>query len=300
MSLCRWEIRTRNKASPSDGVHRNKAARVAVTQHIPTIFRRAIKTVVVRDTVGFQPCCFEAIGSPGDEDSLDTDNMIRFVGHVSLIHELDDLSDGVLSRLWVFQEIRLSDVIQFVRCPRSKTKRVVPPISFELDYLVYVSGFYRNLWMMTTSWIWYGREPPYYEEWPKDNLGFIKAFCDTTTVTSRPPQPNLFPMYPGKRYFQHQLQSTRCTSKASDFILAIMPQYGFYTIPSDAKSMTFTQLFLNCCDQLSGYPDLVPLIHFGAQTLCDSFSLSCPVKTIVEPILSVGFCTFTFRPYHSC
>jgi hypothetical protein len=279
---------------------RDKAARVDVTQHIPTIFRRAVKTIVVRDSVGFQPCCFEAMGSPGDENLVDSDNMFRLVDHASAIHELDDFSDGVLSRLWVFQEIMLSDVVQFVRCPRSKIGRVVSPITSRLNYIFYIIAFYENLWMMTTSWIWYGLEPPYYEKWPRyrpeHNLGFIKAFCDTTTVTSRPPRPNLLPMYPGKRYFQHQLQSTRCTSKARDFILAIMPQYGFYKVPSDAKSMTFTQLFLDCCDQLSGYPELVPLIRFDGQTICDSFTLSCPVKTIAEPVYLSDFAHLLFGP----
>src|SRR2546423_1330958 len=41
----------------------NKEARIAVTQHIPTIFRLAQKTIVVRNSTGFRDCCSQAFGN---------------------------------------------------------------------------------------------------------------------------------------------------------------------------------------------------------------------------------------------
>ncbi|KAJ6506514.1 hypothetical protein C8R45DRAFT_817185, partial [Mycena sanguinolenta] len=36
-------------------------------------------------------------------------------------------------------------------------------------------------------------------------------------------------------------------------ILAIMPQYGFYRVPENARRMTFTQLYIDCCRQLQSH-----------------------------------------------
>ena len=41
---------------------RDSTERVAVTQHIPSIFRLAERTIVVRDSTGFQSCCAAVIG----------------------------------------------------------------------------------------------------------------------------------------------------------------------------------------------------------------------------------------------
>ena len=58
------------------------------------------------------------------------------------------------------------------------------------------------------------------------------------------------------------------TTKSRDFILAVMPQYGFYKVPPSAKDMTFSQLFIDCCNQLElanmGEPcRMAPLIFGG-------------------------------------
>jgi hypothetical protein len=43
--------------------------------------------------------------------------------------------------------------------------------------------------------------------------------------------------------------STRKTSHPRDFILAIIPQYGFYKVPTTARVMGFGELFLDCFQQ---------------------------------------------------
>jgi hypothetical protein len=78
---------------------------------------------------------------------------------------------------------------------------------------------------------------------------FRHAFlnCGTATRTRRSTIVRQFPAW-GK-LTQH-FPSTRQTSKSRDFILAIMPQYTFYTVPHNAKHMTFGELFNDCMRQL--------------------------------------------------
>jgi hypothetical protein len=94
---------------------RDKVERIAVTQHIPTIFRLAQRTIVVRDGYGCRDCCVAAIGS----DSMDFSNLewrTRWNNHHKEVHAKENFTEGILSRLWVLQEIVLSDTVQFTRC----------------------------------------------------------------------------------------------------------------------------------------------------------------------------------------
>jgi hypothetical protein len=50
--------------------------------------------------------------------------------------------------------------------------------------------------------------------------------------------------------FKNQIGSPRRTSKARDFILAIMPQYEFYSIPTNARCRSFSDLWHDCFMQL--------------------------------------------------
>ena len=56
--------------------------------------------------------------------------------------------------------------------------------------------------------------------------------------------------FPVRDDFSLHLTSTRRTGKPRDFILAIMPQYTFYTLPPNAKDMTFQQLYVDSLRQL--------------------------------------------------
>jgi hypothetical protein len=89
---------------------RDKAARVAVTQHIPTIFRNAQRTIVVRDSSGMKDCCVKELG---DLNIWFTASQAQaFQEHAMGTHEHQDLREGALTRLWPLQEILLSDNIQ--------------------------------------------------------------------------------------------------------------------------------------------------------------------------------------------
>ena len=91
---------------------RDAEARVAVTQHIPQIFRSATRTIVVRESKSFRPCCGEAIAghAPWSNSCL-----VTLRKHHETHHNGLNFRDGVLSRLWPLQEVLLSDTLQFVQ-----------------------------------------------------------------------------------------------------------------------------------------------------------------------------------------
>src|SRR5947207_9412912 len=82
----------------------NDEDRVAIAQHIPMIFQLAQKTIVVRESTGFQECCVEAIG---DMDRFFEEGACRSLFAHWDMERLShcNLEEGVLSRVWPFQEI---------------------------------------------------------------------------------------------------------------------------------------------------------------------------------------------------
>src|SRR6266496_2860215 len=91
-------------------------------------------------------------------------------------------------------------------------------------------------------------------------MEFLHAFFKYR-CTSWTPVTNI-PAFPGGEFII-QGSSMRRTTKSHDFVLAVMPQYTFYTFPENAKSMTFGQLFDDCFKQLQckGYAtDFAPLL----------------------------------------
>jgi hypothetical protein len=90
---------------------RDSDARVAVTQHIPTIFRQAQRTIVVRDRMAFRDCCLQVMGDQATWTSWECQK--RVASHHVQDHECD--GESILTRAWVVQEILLSDRLEFVR-----------------------------------------------------------------------------------------------------------------------------------------------------------------------------------------
>ena len=71
-------------------------ARISAVQHIPTIFRRAKKTIVIRDGGGLRPCCTTAIGKIRKSENHRKVGQ-RLVSHFIDMHDLDNSFDeGVL------------------------------------------------------------------------------------------------------------------------------------------------------------------------------------------------------------
>ena len=114
-------------------------------------------------------------------------------------------------------------------------------------------------------------------------LDFIRAFFNCGSAKRISARRHL-PEFPSHLEFSSQFTSTRRTSKPRDFILAIMPQYTFYTVPKDAKSMTFAQLFVDCYHQLrdkNADLQLAPLIMGQLRIPLDMPSLT---EELPEPI----------------
>jgi hypothetical protein len=93
-----------------------REAVLRVPNHLPTIYRNAHCTVVIRDPTGFRDCCAQATGDTSSwfiegEDTARS----RLAHHCRTVHQFECLAEGVLSRLWIIQEILLSDNIRFVR-----------------------------------------------------------------------------------------------------------------------------------------------------------------------------------------
>src|SRR5205814_7254714 len=95
---------------------RDENARIAITRHIPSIFRLGQLTIIVRDSSGFRECCVEALGNPCNFYSRDTNGRILLAVHIRDNHRNEVVNKGTLTRLWPLQEIILSDKLQFVHC----------------------------------------------------------------------------------------------------------------------------------------------------------------------------------------
>src|SRR5579859_3399465 len=128
---------------------RDKDARIAVTQHIPTIFHSAKLTIVVRDGGG--PAAWPSDPAiQHDIEGLDNYFMKNWIS----------AEEGVLSRLWLLQEIILSDKIKFVR--RVETP---PPESEDNDVINWIMiynnplHFLLDLHNLSRLWATFSSEP---------------------------------------------------------------------------------------------------------------------------------------------
>ena len=248
---------------------RDKAARVAVTQYIPDIFRHAQRTVFVKDNRGVQSCCSDAPGN----FSTDADLGTLLTEHRAKCHHGQQINEPMLTRLWIFQETLLSNTIQFVNYYSGQRNDPSPALHDNLTSVRFV------LKLRELAEAWAGAFAPW-KSTPKsaideDSIAFMHAFLKNETVrrsgfTILPLHP-----FPERHAFYQQIFSTRRTSKARDFILATMPQYSFYTVPKNAKEMTFAGLFNDCIYQLwtTGFP-MQPLVP--RQRMLPLLELSAP------------------------
>jgi hypothetical protein len=247
---------------------RDDQARVAITQHIPSVFRFARRTIAVRDSTGFEECCIEAAGSirgffskgrdwrsqSEDDSHIDfgdgPDGRNLLLQHLIEEHEGHVMDEGLLTRLWPLQEIILSNKIQFVRCEPIEGDEQ-PRIATEYESRkVAVIG--SSLASLAITWSTHGEDndDPYRHRIVFTKNDLVDAFLNLGTASRR--YENREVLLPNERDIMLQLNSARVTSKPRDFILAIMPQYGFYKAPQNAKQLTFTELFLDCARQLRG------------------------------------------------
>ena len=194
---------------------RNEDAGIAVVDHIPDIFRRAAKTLVIRDGDGLMSCCRNTIGT----FDLDQRWHQTLYDHLRSKHLAELLSDSWLERLWPLQEAILSNNLQFASC----ADRDISTFRFYGENLT-LRRMQDDLWTVSHAWVSYGREKEDVSgPFEDDALKFMNAFLHNGTVT----RPNLPEATFGSRGFGWELRqhsnSRRKTAKPRDFILAIMP-----------------------------------------------------------------------------
>ncbi|OBU01592.1 hypothetical protein VE01_00564 [Pseudogymnoascus verrucosus] len=223
---------------------RSKAARIAVVQSIPDIYRNAVRTVAIKDGDGFRGCCANAISSFADWNLRGKEELL---GHVRAKHPHIGLTESYLFRLWPLEEILLSDNVQFEVCadwePESRNDDADFGVSSVTSSLLNIVA---SLDALGSCWSRKGRSDDTITD---ETMGeFARAFMTCHVPISRPAGPAM-PEHPSSSnnlWYQMNINSIRATGKPRDFILAVMVQYSWYHVPAQAGSMPFSELFLDC------------------------------------------------------
>ena len=127
-----------------------------------------------------------------------------------------------------------------------------------------------NLSTLAETWSTYGTGGDDYNYYRLgyDKHHFLSAFFNNQSVTRRA-APRRQAEKPRPQDILVHLTSTRHTSKPRDFVLAIFPQFEFYQVPPNARSMTFSQLFIDCCRQLRGIDNRIARLLIRSSNLLD-------------------------------
>ena len=199
---------------------RSFEARIGVIKHIPAIYRAAQKTVIIREPGGPDRCCAAAIG---EYKSWREDAAQRLFQHIQSAH-IDGLVETWLERLWPLQEALLSDRLQFTVCDNVSSAEV------EKDWVPFTARMafrtiFDGLSCISRAWITYGIEEDGEEQ---EYRPFFNAFFKNGHVARRQIPSGRHRTRPLVNDFIIHLNSLRQASKPRDFILAILPQYGWY------------------------------------------------------------------------
>ena len=107
-------------------------------------------------------------------------------------------------------------------------------------------------------------------------------------IVTRSRTSTLPPHLPNAQDFATSTTSRRRTVMPRDFILAIMPQFSFYIVPEGAKSMTFTQLFVDCFDQLKATGTDFRLAPLVIGPVNGKFGIAMPTDRNVPEAIVLG------------
>lgn len=237
----------------------NKEQRVGIVRAIPDIYRKAKKTIVVREDGGFRPCCSDVLkdvhmDNTGLVNSADGDRLFE---HGIRHHK--SFSEKWLERLWPLQELLLSARVQFYLCSASDTVAesdartsiiAVRDHWTKANDMVKVAGF----WIRSGLKIWEADKKHSESDVEARIHAFLEAVLSAPCDGDAPIVEKLFPAHkeilsPAELLYDHQT-STRQTGRAQDYILAIFPSFDWYTVPSNVASMTFLDLYVDCWKQI--------------------------------------------------
>ena len=228
---------------------KSKAARIAVVNSIPEIYRQASHTLSIKDGDGIRDCCLRSISTFSDWSRHGSTELLN---HIAKKHFADGLTETYLDRVWPLEEAFLSDVIQFDMCEENQPER---PSYHSGDYMLRASvdaqRIIASIHSLGYTWIGHGVDGRQASESRFEE--FVKAFI-TNGVMSRPPAASK-PLEVSSRdnlLYQLHLNSTRKTGKPRDFVFAIMSKYEWYTVPARGGDMTFPELFLIATNKHAG------------------------------------------------
>lgn len=239
----------------------NKGAVTAITKSIPLLFRNASCTIVLRECDGFYDCCREAVEGFDDYGSF-VDKMISH--HPS--HDSHVRVESYLQRLWTLEECLLSRTVQFTVGSNSRWLLRVPlldasaPAHENLDSPQDAKDKDdpANAWyksqvdtqiicdsLYTLACVFTGADEP-------DILAFLRAYinCSTIKKPSANQMDKAMDIFDGNLRTFH-LSSPRASTKPRDYVLATMPQFPWYSVPTDAKKMSFGEIFQDLHTQAS-------------------------------------------------
>ena len=215
----------------------NQVDKKTIIQSFPAIYRQAVKTIAVRDGDGFHDCCRDAIGN---FDSWEDEGLQRLIHHLQSEskHLQSDLQESYLARLWTLNEILLSNNLHFTTCRPRKGRKT------EDWYSAFwtASRLREDLNTLGGSWLARGNESsPSYED-------FVRAFLDCDKV-SRGEGTRAFDCIEDFQFRALFRNSSRRASRPSDYVLAMFPQFSWYSVPANVKDMDFGRLFYDCYQQ---------------------------------------------------
>lgn len=211
----------------------SKEARLSVVGHIPAVYRNATKTIVVREDGGFGPCCESLLGLLDDEqwnvarirrpdETLQDYNVVTLATKHLESHHPHGLHESWSRRLWPLQETNLSQTIVFTVCENIKPVKTSVTWREVYGELVEVDKA-AEAWVERGQFIWRASK---WDRSTKKNLAlkkdFLLAMLSNGTVTrsskrAKESNASVFHKLIGS------LTSLRGTTKARDFILALLP-----------------------------------------------------------------------------
>jgi hypothetical protein len=244
-------------------------ARVGVVAQIPQIYRKAKFTIVIREEGGICSDCFDAMKelNVSDDGSEPPDDMAYFRAVMNNYTALDEhmrdshprgFQELWMERNWPLQELLLSNKVEFAVCKNLANQAPERPERWES--MPSTSAFdttkarttIMDLGSLAETWVGLSAQEPDSTRYSQE-LDLLEEFMEALryngTVT-RPSthewNPNLF----------HQLSRSsnniRKSGKSRDYILAVLPQFAWYQLPTNVKSMGFGQVYQDAMLQIGG------------------------------------------------
>lgn len=229
----------------------SEETRVRVVTQIPQIYRKARFTLVIREQGGICSGCSDAMAELDiSAITSDTPDEMAFVR--SVVSNLDSLNQHMLDRHpnglrelwmernWPLQELLLSNRVKFAICEELPGQTVAsrPRLEGLPPSVDAIKVRTTMLDMVSLAKTWVGS----YE--PNQDGDLLEDFMDAVIYNGevdRPSvhewNPNLFDQLRGSS------NSIRQSGKSRDYILAVLPQFAWYQLPVNVKSMGFGQVY---------------------------------------------------------